>query len=103
MGNNYQIIFPSHLVESGRHQRQPLAFSPSLVDSLLSPGTFVQGSDAEKLIIQAFYSGAVVQRQAIPAGEHTVEVSVSKLRPGGYHYALEVDGRPVAHHNLLVQ
>jgi hypothetical protein len=35
--------------------------------------------------------------------EHTVAVSVSKLQPGSYHYALEVGGRPVAHHNLMVQ
>ncbi|MBO2010781.1 hypothetical protein [Hymenobacter negativus] len=61
------------------------------------------GKQDVQLVIRDYFSGAVVQRQVVPAGEHTVEVNVSKLRPGGYHYALEVDGQPVAHHNLLVQ
>lgn len=59
-------------------------------------------ADAE-LVIRDFYSGAIVQRRTVPAGEHTVEVNVHKLRPGSYHYGLEIGGRPVAHHNLMVQ
>ena len=61
------------------------------------------GKQDVQLVIRTYFSGAVVQRQVVPAGAHTVEVSVGKLPPGGYHYALEVDGQPVAHHNLLVQ
>ncbi|UOQ97733.1 zinc-dependent metalloprotease [Hymenobacter sp. 5317J-9] len=61
-------------------------------------------SSAEaELVVRNYYSGAVVLRQPVPAGEHTVELNVAKLPPGGYHYALEIGGRPVAHHNLLVQ
>ena len=56
-----------------------------------------------ELIIRDFYSEAIIQRQSVPVGEHTVEANVSKLRPGSYHYALEIGGRPVAHHNLMVQ
>jgi hypothetical protein len=32
-----------------------------------------------------------------------LEVNVSRLQPGSYHYALEIGGRSVAHHNLMVQ
>ena len=35
--------------------------------------------------------------------ERTVELRLDKLPPGAYHYSLDVDGRPVAHHQLLVQ
>ena len=62
-----------------------------------------EGRGEVQLVIRDYFSGAVVQRQVVPAGAHTVEVNVGKLRAGGYHYALELDGRPVAHHNLLVQ
>ena len=62
-----------------------------------------EGRGEVQLVIRDYFSGAVVQRQVVPAGAHTVEVNVGKLRAGGYHYALELDGLPVAHHNLLVQ
>ncbi|MBF9220227.1 hypothetical protein [Hymenobacter ruricola] len=62
-----------------------------------------KGSAEAELVVRNYYSGAVVLRRAVAAGEHTVELNVTPLAPGIYHYALEVGGRPVAHHNLLVQ
>ncbi len=56
-----------------------------------------------ELVVRDTFSGRVWLRQALNAGEHTVEVRLEKLPPGAYHYSLEVDGRPVAHHQLLVQ
>lgn len=62
-----------------------------------------QGNGEAELVIRDYFCGSVVQRQAVPMGEHTVAVRVAQLRPGSYHYTLEVGGQPLAHHNLLVQ
>ena len=61
------------------------------------------GAKSTQLVIRDSYSGRVWKRAILDAGEHTVDVPVSMLPPGAYHYSLEVDGRPVAHHQLLVQ
>jgi hypothetical protein len=55
-------------------------------------------------ILEANGIGEVAAQGAnVPAGEYTVDLKVETLPPGGYHYALEFGGKPVAHHNLLVQ
>ena len=55
------------------------------------------------LVVRDYLSGGEVLRQTVAAGEHTATIGLHSLAPGPYHYALEVDGVPVAHHNLLVQ
>ena len=59
------------------------------------------GGTAEFVVRDAF--GRVWLRQEVSAGEHTVELQLEKLLPGAYHYSLDVAGRPLAHHQLLVQ
>ena len=56
-----------------------------------------------ELVVRDTFSGRVWLRQALVAGEHAVELRLEKLPPGAYHYSIEADGRPVAHHQLLVQ
>ena len=59
------------------------------------------GSPAALVVRDAF--GRVWLRQEVAAGEHTVVLHLEKLPPGAYHYSLDVAGRPLAHHQLLVQ
>lgn len=56
-----------------------------------------------ELVVRDTFSGRVWLRQALSAGERTVDLRLEKLPPGAYHYSLEANGRPVAHHQLLVQ
>lgn len=58
---------------------------------------------AAQLIIRDTYNGRIWHREALDTGEHTVELNLYKLPPGAYIYTLELDGRAVAHHRLLVQ
>jgi hypothetical protein len=61
------------------------------------------GEQGAMLVIRDFISGKVLYQQALHDGEHTLSLSLQGLQPGPYHYALEISGRSVARHNLLVQ
>jgi hypothetical protein len=56
-----------------------------------------------ELVIRHYITGQVLRRQALLLGEHTLELPLTGLLPGPYHYTLEVDQQPLAHHSLLVQ
>ena len=56
-----------------------------------------------RLLVRDAYSGRPRLEQPLASGEHSIILDVQSLPPGIYVYTLEIDGRPVANHKLLVQ
>ena len=56
-----------------------------------------------RLLVRDAYSGRPRLEQPLASGEHNITLDVQSLPPGIYVYTLEIDGRSVANHKLLVQ